>query len=114
MSTVSVAAGVLTALSKAGAVQTTVDQVEAAVTKFVQLAEQAGGTGDAKLTAVLNATNAFIGKIAPELNVDFTALGVQVSGFVAGLVSLWNALGVFVKDVQSGVKAAGAAIKAAV
>jgi hypothetical protein len=101
---------VLTVLTKAGAALEDVQLVQAFVVNAVQLAEQTGKTGDEKLAAVLNATETYVNNALPTLKADWSSLAVQVRNFVNGVVSLWNALGVFVKDAES---AAAGAIKTA-
>lgn len=101
---------VLTVLTKAGAAVADVQQAQAFVVNAVALAEQTGKTGEEKLAAVLNATEAYVATQLPNLRADWTQLGVQVKSFVNGVVALWNALGVFVRDAE---KAAAGVIKTA-
>jgi hypothetical protein len=54
------------------------------VVSFVKLAEQTGQSDEAKLAAVLNATEAYVNTALPQLKVDFNTLSVQVKSFVAG------------------------------
>lgn len=101
---------VLTVLTKAGAALSDVQMVQAFIVNAVQLAEQTGASGADKLTAVLNATETYVNTALPTLKADWNSLSVQVRNFVNGVVSLFNALGVFVKDVE---KAAAGVIGAA-
>lgn len=105
---------VLTVLQKAGAAVAEVQQVEAFVVKAVQFAEQSGKSGADKLTAVLNATEAYVAVALPQLKADWNSLSVQIKAFIAGLVSLWNALGVFVKDVGNAISGAISTAESAV
>jgi DNA-binding transcriptional regulator YhcF (GntR family) len=105
---------VLNAITKAGATLEEAQMVEAAVVSFVKLAEQTGQSDEAKLAAVLNATEAYVNTALPQLKVDFNTLSVQVKSFVAGVVSLWQALGVFAGDVVKDVAGVGETIVKAI
>lgn len=110
---ISASSTVLTVLQNAGAAVAEIQQVQAFIVNAVQFAEHTGKSGDAKLAAVLNATESFVAAALPQLKADWNALAVQVKAFVNGLVALWNALGVFVKDVGQTISGAEHAIEQA-
>lgn len=105
---------VLTVLTDAGATLAAVQQVQAFVVNAVQWAEASGKSGADKLQAVLMATEVFVNDALPALKVQWNSLSVQIKSFVAGVVSLFNAVGIFVKTVAEDVNKAIGEVKSAV
>lgn len=105
---------VLTALTQAGAASDDIASVEGFVNTVINYAETTTQTGAQKLSAVILAVKTYVADALPQLKVDYTALTTQLTSFINGLVALWNALGVFVKDAVADVKSGVAAVEAAV
>jgi phage-related protein len=78
------------------------------VQNTVAAVEHTGQSGTDKMTAVLNATEAFIGGLAPNLSAPVATVMAAVEAFVNALVELWNDVGVFVHTVLDVVKPAKA------
>lgn len=77
------------------------------VVSFIQNAvsavEATDKSGTDKLTAVLNAVEAFIDQVAPAVADKIDAFMAAVEAFVSDLVALYNEAGVFIKAVKSAV-----------
>lgn len=78
-----------------------------ALLSFVQSAvsavEATGKSGTDKMTAVLNATEAFVADLVPSLVTPLEKLMEAVEAFVNDLVAVYNAAGVFVSAVKAAV-----------
>lgn len=73
----------------------------ALVTKGVHTSEALAGSGQDKLTAVLNQSEAFLAHAIPEAMADAQAILKAVEEFVNALVALYNEAGAFVHGVES-------------
>lgn len=70
------------------------------VTSTVIAVESTTLKGTDKMTAVLNATSAFVAKEAPLVGAQMEAFMAAVEAFAEALVALYNDIGVFVHKVQ--------------
>lgn len=93
----------LAILSLLGTAVTDAPMVINFIQTSVSAVEATGQTGDQKLAAVLNATEAFLGELAPSFSGDLAAFMAAVEAFVNDLVALYNTAGVFVKAVEKAI-----------
>jgi len=107
-------ATILSALANAGALPADIAKVQAFIQNAVQLAESTAAADEAKLQAVLDATQTFVMTAMPQLKVDWGNLQTEAKAFVSALVTLWEGLGVFAKDVAGDVKSGVAALEKAI
>lgn len=90
---------ILSLLSLLQAAGKTLEDLYGYVKTLVKSAEAdaAGATGPQKLLAVLAGVESYLGANGANISADWQAAKNEVSAIVAGLVSLWNFLGVFKK-----------------
>lgn len=67
----------------------------------VSAVENRSLSGADKLTAVLNATEAFVAGLVPTLATTMETFMAAISAFVAELVALYNAAGIFIHAIKA-------------